>query len=396
MGCANVTIALLVIVIIALYAFFRRRLTYWERTNFPYMKPTFPFGNVKGMLSEIHMVDIVDRAYKQMKGKGIFGGIYLSITPGIIPLDLDFIKTILVRDYNYFNSHGVYYNERDDPVTAHLIALNGPQWKAMREKLTPTFTPGKMKFMYPTFVEVANRLHKHLDGICDSETACDIECKDLISSYTADIIGSCAFGIECNSFIDSKSEFKKMGQRAVEEFKYPMLIIFIMGVFKKTARFFRMKMYADDIGDFFCNTVRRNIEYREENNVQRNDFLDILIKMKNSKDAAQRLTLNEIAAQSFLFFVAGFETSATTVTMALHELAQHLNIQDKAREEISNVLKEHSGDLSYEAISQMNYIDMIIFGMAVVLKISSIYFCIQYLFYSRNIEKVSAGWCRIT
>lgn len=309
------------------------------------------------------MVDKVNEFYKEMKGKGLFGGIYLSITPAIVALDLDFIKTVLVRDYTYFNSRGLYYNERDDPITAHLIALHGAEWKAMREKLTPTFTPGKMKFMYPTLIEVANRLHKHLDAVCDNEHGCDIECKDLISSYTTDIIGSCAFGIECNSFLNPNSKFKEMGRRAVQEFNYPLLVIFIMGTFRHAARFLRMKMYKDDLGEFFCETVRRNIEYREQNNVQRNDFLDILIKMKNSKDAAQRLTLPEIAAQSFLFFVAGFETSATTITMALHELAQHLDIQARAMEEIRNVLQEHSGTLSYEAISQMTYIDMIIFGM---------------------------------
>lgn len=71
--------------------------------------------------------------------------------------------------------------------------------------------------------------------------------------------------------------------------------------------------------------------------------------------------MTEATAQSYVFFVAGFETSATTATYALYELAQHQAIQDKVRKEIDEILKKH-GELTYDAVSEMTYLHKVIYG----------------------------------
>lgn len=74
----------------------------------------------------------------------------------------------------------------------------------------------------------------------------------------------------------------------------------------------------------------------------------------------------EAAAQAFVFFVAGFETSSTTGTYCLYELAQHQDMQDKLREEINQVEKEHGG-LTYEAINEMAYLHQVVQGESIFL-----------------------------
>jgi cytochrome P450 family 6 len=72
--------------------------------------------------------------------------------------------------------------------------------------------------------------------------------------------------------------------------------------------------------------------------------------------------VKEVAAQVFMFFVAGFEPSATTMSFCLYELALNPDIQDRLRHEIDTVLEEHGGNVTYEGIQEMKYLDKIISG----------------------------------
>lgn len=75
-----------------------------------------------------------------------------------------------------------------------------------------------------------------------------------------------------------------------------------------------------------------------------------------------------IASQAFVFFVAGFETSSSTISHALYELAQNQEIQDKLREEIREVYEKH-GELTYDVIKNMKYLDKVLKGKQKLRKI---------------------------
>lgn len=139
-----------------------------------------------------------------------------------------------------------------------------------------------------------------------------------------------------------------------------------MATHKKFARFLGVRELHRDVSKFFLKIVKETIEFRERNNVKRKDFMDLLIELKNdeSQNETNRVTVNEIAAQAFVFFLAGFETSSTTLTFALFELAQPKNrhIQERARQEINAVLANYNGQLTYEALNEMPYIEQIVNG----------------------------------
>ena len=74
------------------------------------------------------------------------------------------------------------------------------------------------------------------------------------------------------------------------------------------------------------------------------------------------LNENTIAAQAFVFFVAGYETSSNTIAFCLHELAVNPEIQARTRRDIEEALGKRDGRLTYDAVQDMKYLDMVIMG----------------------------------
>jgi hypothetical protein len=69
-----------------------------------------------------------------------------------------------------------------------------------------------------------------------------------------------------------------------------------------------------------------------------------------------------IAAQAFLFFAAGFETSSTTLSFCLLELAINPQIQQRLCIEIDTTLGKCKGLITYDAIQSMTYLDKVVNG----------------------------------
>ena len=62
------------------------------------------------------------------------------------------------------------------------------------------------------------------------------------------------------------------------------------------------------------------------------------------------LTENEILAQAWIFFVAGYETTATTLSFCSYELALNPQCQEKLYEEVNSAI-DSKGEISYETLA---------------------------------------------
>ncbi|KAF5284240.1 hypothetical protein FQR65_LT00240 [Abscondita terminalis] len=338
------------------YVYLRRSWTFWKNRDVYTPPPRFPFGNVNDLIAgKLSFGEKMAQLYFEFKKNELrFGGFYFVQKPNLLLVDLDLIKLAMTKDFEHFTDRSAYVNEKKDLLSAHLFALQGEKWKNLRAKLTPTFTSGKMKTMFPILVKCGRGLKDLIDGRVDGHP---IDIKDAFARYTTDVIGSAAFGIECDSLKKPESQFRKYGSKITDTDFYGSVKRFLGFSAPKVLEFFNVKVLRKDVNDFFINVVNETVNYREANDEKRNDFMQLLIEMKND---GKTLTIDEIAAQAFVFFQAGFETSSTTLTFCCYELAQKIEVQERLRQEINAVLKRHGFVLTYESLKEMTYMDQCI------------------------------------
>ncbi|XP_058460188.1 probable cytochrome P450 6a14 [Malaya genurostris] len=368
MGVLITVLYLLAPAVLAFYLYVRRKYNYWADRNIPHVPGAFPMGSFNGMGSKIHFTEILDQAYKKFQKTGsshAASGMYLGLNPMLLIHDLDLVKQILVKDFNNFRDRGMYFNEKDDPLSAHLFSIEGEKWRFLRNKLSPTFTSGKMKYMFLTIRDIGDEFLHCFDKYIEHKQPADV--KALAQRFTCDVIGSCAFGLQCNSLKNEGSELMTIGDKVFKPGLLRTIWVFLLMSFREWSVKLGLKQIPGDVTDYFMGVVRNTVDNREKNNVIRQDFLQLLMQLKNkgtvedNEEASnETISMNDVAAQAFLFFFAGFETSSTALSFALFELASNERVQEKLRDEIKRVLEAHNNQITYEAIKEMTYMDQVV------------------------------------
>ncbi|XP_047000616.1 probable cytochrome P450 6a14 [Schistocerca americana] len=347
---------------VALYAYYCW--SYWPRRGIPYIPGApFPFGHAwRAMLFQRYFGDICCDLYSAVPPSEPMVGIYMFTQPGIVVKDPELIKSMLVKDFQHFHDRGLYVNEDVDPLTGHLVFMAGERWRLLRNRLTPTFTSGKMKMMFPTLEKCARELVEVMGA-----GSRDVEFFDLLARYGTDVIASCAFGLETHSLQNPDQEFRKWARRLFVPTPARGLIGTFCNIFPSIANTFRIHTISPDVDEYFTTLVKDAIEYRDSHGVSRADFLQLLMNLRDDQSTDKtpgskdiKLTLGQLTAQCAVFLLAGFETSSTTMSLALHELAFHQDIQKKLQQEIDEALQKSGGQLTYDNVMNMPYLDKVV------------------------------------
>lgn len=220
-------------------------------------------------------------------------------------------------------------------------------------KLTPTFTSAKMKFMFETVDNIGDKLVNVIKK--ESKSSNEIEVHEFLARFMTDSISNVAFGMDSNSLEDANSMFRKMGKEIVDLDVLGFLKFFFTSSFPELSRRMHFTANKRSVIDFFHNTFVTKMEQREQQNIFRKDFLQILLELK--KNAS--LTVSELASESFIFFLAGFETSSTLSVFTIYELALNPDIQQKLRDEIKTGIDENDGKLTYDLLFSFKFLDMV-------------------------------------
>jgi cytochrome P450 len=189
------------------------------------------------------------------------------------------------------------------------------------------------------------------DGIMDNMN-------EMMKDMTLDVLGKCIFGHEFNSVIDHSQKELNAYHNLIESLMDVKSVVAILFLSKFSSFIPFLSKLSDNI-KLFNSLVSNLIEVSKEKLKSGKDpefMLDFMVK---STFEDETMNVEELKSNIFAFFVAGHETTATTLGFIIQLLAKHPKIQEKARKEISELCQTEE-DVNYENSKKMNYLLMII------------------------------------
>ncbi|KAH8297243.1 hypothetical protein KR044_008566 [Drosophila immigrans] len=353
----------------AIYIWFQQRHSYWKRNGVPYIEPSPILGNTLPVFKQkssfgLHMSEIYSDP--RMKDEAAVG-IYVINQPALVIREPELIKTVLIKDFNRFsNRYGRSDPHGDTLGSNNLFLVRNPEWREIRTKLTPVFTSGKLKAMYPLMQEIGADLESHLVRHNPGQSEKYIsDVKDVCSRFTIDSIASIAFGVRADSLQNPEAEFYEQGHKVLAATLLRSIDFFVVFFLPKLVSLLRVTFFTREFSDFIRNSINHVMAERERTATTRNDLIDVLVGLRT--ESAQEPTKPHIArkkdflvAQAGVFFTAGFETSSSAMSFGLLELAKQPQLQVRLRKEINEALLKEDGKLTYETITSLEYLGMVV------------------------------------
>ncbi|XP_077763952.1 cytochrome P450 3A12-like isoform X4 [Canis aureus] len=236
------------------------------------------------------------------------------------------------------------------------------EWKRIRTLLSPTFTSGKLKEMFPIIGQYGDVLVRNLRKEAEKDKA--ISLKDIFGAYSMDVITSTSFGVNIDSLNNPQDPFVENAKKLLKfDFPDPFLLSIILFPFLTPLyEMLNIWLFPKKITDFFTKSVKRMKERRlKDKQKHRVDFLQLMINSQNSKEMNTHKALSdlELVAQSIIFVVAGYETTSTSLCLLMYELATHPDVQQKLQKEIDATFPNKAAP-TYDTLVQMEYLDMVL------------------------------------
>ncbi|XP_051018872.1 cytochrome P450 3A25 [Acomys russatus] len=328
----------------------------FKKLRIPGPKPLPLFGSIQAYSEGMWKFD--NECYKKY---GKIWGFYEGTWPLLAITDPEIIKAVLVKE-----CYSVFTNRRSfGPVGFMKKAISlseDEEWKRLRTLLSPTFTSGKLKEMFPIIGQYGDTLVQNLRR--EEEKGKLINTKDIFGAYSMDVITGTSFGVNIDSLNNPQNPFV---QKAKKILKFQIFDPFILSVvlFPFLTPIYEMlsfSIFPRQSMNFFKKFVKRTKENRlDSNQKNRVDFLQLMMNTQNSKGKESQKALSdlEMAAQTVIFIFAGYDATSTSISFIMYELAIHPNVQKKLQDEIDKALP-NKAPVTYDALMGMEYLDMVV------------------------------------
>lgn len=283
------------------------------------------------------------KSYKMRAGRVKMPGFDLFVVN-----DPKEVRKIMVDNVKEFPKSDMLHELLKPLLGVSIFTTNGEVWKKQRELLRPSFEMTRISkvfdLMSSAAADMMDRFRKYPDGSI-------VEVDEHMTFVTADVI------------------FRTIMSSKLDEVKGKEILHAFVTFQEETARtairkFFCVPQWLSNIlgenkrmkaGAVIRKSLSDIIKPRYEN-YESDTYCDILSSLLHTVDASsgERFSFEEILDQVSMLFLAGHETTASSLTWTLYCLSLDQDAQQKAYNEIISINKD--GKFSISDIKEMKYL----------------------------------------
>ncbi|PIA26886.1 hypothetical protein AQUCO_08600037v1 [Aquilegia coerulea] len=280
--------------------------------------------------------------------------IWFGPIPRLLVMDPEMIRDILSNKFGHFEK------TRTNPLGRFLvtgfISYEGEKWVKHRRIINPAFHLEKLKMMLPAFNTCCSQMVDKWRKLVSSES-CELDVWPYLQNLTADVISRTAFG---SSYEEGRLVFKLQTEQA-NLFIQSLQSIYISGFrFLPTKRNRRMKEIYKEVKTLVRDIITKREAAMRSGKSQNEDLLGLLLESNlkeiedngNSKNVG--ITIDEVIEECKLFYFAGQETTSTLLVWTMIVLSMHQDWQEKAREEVLQVIGRKTPD--FDGLSHLKIV----------------------------------------
>ncbi|KAI7815702.1 cytochrome p450 [Rhyzopertha dominica] len=339
----------LFVVVLCVYLYFKWCFTYWRKKGVPTIETHFPFGHLSPTaFGKLNINEALKQYYDTFRGRSqSYGGLYFLNGPVFFPVDVALVRDVLTTNFHHFENRGAYRSKKY-PLSDNLFLENGMVWKFMRAKVTPLFTSAKLRSMFGAVQMCCGDLQRAVQ----EQAGVYFEFRDLASRYNIDVISHLMLGLHGGALLNQDSEFQRIANKIVHHTPWEIIKTILTSNMRNPGNLFKLSVINKEVEQFFRAVVKTS--KRSNHNIVTQHFMKLMEDGQISED--------EVTAQLFLLFVAGFETSSSLLTFALYELAKNQKLQDALREEIMSGSGSDAEEYDYDKLLALPLLEKVIKG----------------------------------
>lgn len=289
---------------------------------------------------------LYERSYKMKMGRVKMPGLDLHVVND--PKEVRKIMVDEVRDY----PKSELLHELLKPLLGESIfTTNGETWEKQRELLRPSFEMTRINKVFGLMSDAANDMMKKFSKYKSGEI---VEVDEHMTFVTADVIFRTIMSEKLDekkgkevleAFVTFQEETARAAMRKM--FCIPKWISYILGEKKRLAAGDVIRQTLSDIIKPRYDAVSNGEEIITE------DILSSLLQVVDA-DTNERFSFEEILDQVAMLFLAGHETTASSLTWTLYILSMTQEEQETAYREIFEVCGNE--ELTIHHIRKMKYL----------------------------------------